>query len=166
SRELLCIVVLVSAVRQFCYDSIGCFSDSKPWAGAAIRPLKILPWSPEKVGTRLLLYTNKNPNNFQILLASDPSTIEVSNFQIAKKTRFIIHGFIDKGDESWLVDKCKNMFEVEKVNYICVDWKKGSQTTYTQAANNVCAVGAQVAQTLAMLKGSDGVCPLGCGRAG
>ena len=43
----------------------------------------------------------------QILLASDPSTIEVSNFQIAKKTRFIIHGFIDKGDESWLVDKCK-----------------------------------------------------------
>lgn len=50
----------------------------------------------------------------------------------------------------------QNMFEVEKVNYICVDWKKGSQTTYTQAANNVCAVGAQVAQTLAMLKGSDG----------
>lgn len=43
----------------------------------------------------------------QILLPSDPSTIEASNFQIDRKTRFIIHGFIDKGDESWLLDMCK-----------------------------------------------------------
>ena len=43
------------------------------------------------------------------------------------------------------------MFQVEKVNCICVDWKKGSQTTYTQAANNVRVVGAQVAQMISML---------------
>ena len=43
----------------------------------------------------------------QILLPSDPSTVEASNFQTNRKTRFIIHGFIDKGDESWLVDMCK-----------------------------------------------------------
>lgn len=43
------------------------------------------------------------------------------------------------------------MFAVEEVNCICVDWKKGAQTTYTQAANNVRVVGAQVAQMLSML---------------
>lgn len=43
------------------------------------------------------------------------------------------------------------MFKVEQVNCICVDWKRGSQTTYTQAANNVRVVGAQVAQMLSML---------------
>lgn len=43
------------------------------------------------------------------------------------------------------------MFKVEEVNCICVDWKKGSQTSYTQAANNVRVVGAQVAQMLSML---------------
>ena len=43
----------------------------------------------------------------QILIPSDPSTIEASNFQTDRKTRFIIHGFIGKGDESWLVDMCK-----------------------------------------------------------
>ena len=43
----------------------------------------------------------------QILRSSDPSTIEASNFQTDKKTRFIIHGFRDKGDESWLVAMCK-----------------------------------------------------------
>ncbi|PNI81624.1 LOW QUALITY PROTEIN: PNLIPRP1 isoform 3, partial [Pan troglodytes] len=136
--------------KEVCYEDLGCFSDTEPWGGTAIRPLKILPWSPEKIGTRFLLYTNENPNNFQILLLSDPSTIEASNFQMDRKTRFIIHGFIDKGDESWVTDMCK-MFELEEVNCICVDWKKGSQTTYTQAANNVRVVGAQVAQMLDIL---------------
>nr|AAA30885.1 lipase precursor [Canis lupus familiaris] len=137
--------------KEVCYEQIGCFSDAEPWAGTAIRPLKVLPWSPERIGTRFLLYTNKNPNNFQTLLPSDPSTIEASNFQTDKKTRFTIHGFINKGEENWLLDMCKNMFKVEEVNCICVDWKKGSQTSYTQAANNVRVVGAQVAQMLSML---------------
>lgn len=35
------------------------------------------------------------------------------------------------------------MFEVEEMNCICVNWKKGSQTSYTQAAHNVRVVGAQ-----------------------
>lgn len=43
----------------------------------------------------------------QILLPSDPSTIEASNFQTDRKTQFITHGFIDKGDESWLTDMYK-----------------------------------------------------------
>lgn len=37
------------------------------------------------------------------------------------------------------------MFKVESVNCICVDWKGGSRTTYTQATQNVRVVGAQVA---------------------
>uniref|UniRef100_A0A8C2RLU0 Triacylglycerol lipase n=1 Tax=Capra hircus TaxID=9925 RepID=A0A8C2RLU0_CAPHI len=136
--------------NEVCHDSIRYVSDSEPWAGTAIRPLKILPWSPEKIGTHFLLYTNKNPNNkhgtllcvSRILLSSDPSTIEASSFQIAKKTRFIIHGFIDKGDESWLVHMCKV-----------------GPDTYTQAANNVCMVGAQTAQMLAMLKSNHSYSP-------
>ena len=45
----------------------------------------------------------------------------------------------------------QNMFQVEEVNCICVDWKRGSQTTYTQAASNVRVVGAQVAQMIDIL---------------
>lgn len=56
----------ISTGKEVCYGDIGCFSDAEPWAGTAIRPLKILPWSPEKIGTRFQLYTNKNPNTFQV----------------------------------------------------------------------------------------------------
>ncbi|XP_037660613.1 inactive pancreatic lipase-related protein 1-like [Choloepus didactylus] len=139
--------------KEVCYDDLGCFAEGEPWARTVIRPLKVLPWSPEKIGTRFLLYSNENPSTFQILLPSDPSTIEASDFQTDRKTCFIIHGYIDKGEESWLLDMCKegNLFQVEQMNCICVDWRKGSQTTYMQAANNVRVVGAQVAQLLSVL---------------
>lgn len=59
----------------------------------------------------------------------------------------------------------QNLFEVEEVNCICVDWKRGSQTTYTQAANNVRVVGAQVAQMISMLSVSGRRAAEGAGSA-
>ncbi|KAK2099049.1 Pancreatic lipase- protein 2 [Saguinus oedipus] len=89
----------------------------------------------------------------------EPDTIEASNFQLDRKTRFIIHGFIDKGEESWLSDMCKKMFKVEKVNCICVDWRGGSRTMYTQAVQNTRVVGAEIALLIqvlsAVLQGSE-----------
>ncbi|XP_072475819.1 inactive pancreatic lipase-related protein 1-like [Notamacropus eugenii] len=149
-------LLLLGTVRgkEVCYGDLGCFPDDDPWGGTLIRPLKVLPWSPETINIRFLLYTNENPYSFQILQPSEPSTVEHSNFKTDRKTRFIIHGYIDKGEESWLLDMCKNMFQVEQVNCICVDWKRGSQTTYTQAANNIRVVGAEVANMIKVLSTS------------
>ncbi|OBS65905.1 hypothetical protein A6R68_05555, partial [Neotoma lepida] len=91
--------------EEVCYDKLGCFSNDPPWSGTTDRPLKALPWSPSKINTRFLLYTNENPNNYQQITA-DASTIRNSNFKTNRKTRFIIHGFIDEGEEDWLSDMC------------------------------------------------------------
>ncbi|XDC66760.1 hypothetical protein R6Z07M_017942 [Ovis aries] len=139
--------------KEVCYDRLGCFSDDSPWAGTIERPLKVLPWSPKEVNTRFLLYTNENPNNFQEIVA-DASIIANSNFKTSRKTRFVIHGFTDKGDENWLQSICKNLFSVESVNCICVDWKGGSRTGYTQATQNIRIVGAEVAYLVDVLKSS------------
>ncbi|XP_037660562.1 pancreatic triacylglycerol lipase isoform X1 [Choloepus didactylus] len=147
--------LLLGAVtgKEICYSRLGCFSDDSPWAGTVERPLKILPWSPEDINTRFLLYTNENPDNFQVReLTADQPTIQSSNFKTNRKTRFIIHGFIDKGEESWLSNMCKNFFEVESVNCICVDWKGGSRTGYTQASQNIRVVGAEVAYFVEVLQ--------------
>ncbi|XP_054359310.1 pancreatic triacylglycerol lipase [Pongo pygmaeus] len=137
--------------KEVCYERLGCFSDDSPWSGIVERPLHILPWSPKDVNTRFLLYTNENPNNFQEVVA-DSSSISGSNFKTNRKTRFIIHGFIDKGEENWLADLCKNLFKVESVNCICVDWKGGSRTGYTQASQNIRIVGAEVAYFVEVLQ--------------
>ncbi|KAM5243672.1 pancreatic lipase-related protein 2-like [Hipposideros larvatus] len=139
--------LLLATVRgmEICYGPFGCFSDEKPWAGTLQRPLKMFPWAPQDIDTQFLLFTNENPNNYQRISPTDLSTIEASNFQLGRKTRFIIHGFIDKGEESWLIDMCKKMFQVEEVNCICVDWRRGARTQYTQAVHNIRVVGAQIA---------------------
>ncbi|XP_037351829.1 pancreatic lipase-related protein 2-like [Talpa occidentalis] len=131
--------------KEICYQPFGCFSNEKPWAGILQRPLKIFPWDPKDINTRFLLYTNENPNNFQLLSVMDLNTVEASNFNLGRKTRFIVHGFIDKGEEKWLSDMCKNMFKVEQVNCICVDWRRGALTGYTQAVQNTRVVGAELA---------------------
>ncbi|TEA41708.1 hypothetical protein DBR06_SOUSAS1510114, partial [Sousa chinensis] len=131
--------------KEICYKPFGCFSDEKPWTSIFQRPLKLFPWSPKDIDTHFLLYTNENPNNYQRINVTDLSTIEASNFQLDRKTRFVIHGFLDKGEEDWIIDLCKKMFKVEKVNCMCVDWKRGARTGYTQAVHNTRVVGAEIA---------------------
>ncbi|XP_058527507.1 pancreatic triacylglycerol lipase-like [Ochotona princeps] len=146
------------AGTQVCYDKIGCFTDDSPWSGVSGRPGKSLPQSPEVVNTRFLLYTNENQGSYQEIVA-DASSIKNSNFKTSRKTRFIIHGFTSSGEKSWLSTICKNLFKVESVNCICVDWKGGSQTTYPQATLNTQIVGAEVAYFVNVLKSSLGYSP-------
>ncbi|XP_004647595.1 pancreatic lipase-related protein 2 [Octodon degus] len=146
-------LLLLATVRgkEVCYSHLGCFSNEKPWAGTLRRPLKLFPSSPESINTQFFLYTNENQNNYQLITATDPATIEASNFNLDRKTRFIIHGFIDNGEKNWLTDMCRRMFQVEKVNCICVDWQGGSLAMYSQAVQNVRVVGAEVAYLVQVL---------------
>ncbi|XP_078006743.1 pancreatic lipase-related protein 2-like isoform X2 [Phascolarctos cinereus] len=154
-------LLLLGTVRgkEICFERLGCFSNDKPWSGTLQRPFKVLPWSPEDINVRFLLYTKENPNNFQIILPYDPSNIEASNFKTDRKTHFVIHGFIDTGEESWLIDMCKKILQVENVNCFCVDWKKGSRARYVQAANNIRVVGAEIAYLINVLSTEFGYSP-------
>uniref|UniRef100_A0A8C6QBI0 Triacylglycerol lipase n=1 Tax=Nannospalax galili TaxID=1026970 RepID=A0A8C6QBI0_NANGA len=124
--------------KEVCYEKLGCFSDDAPWSGTLERPLKALPWSPSQINTRFLLYTNENPNNYQV------GNLTVSRAEFTQSSNVLI------SNESWIVYHLlfllhQNMFQVESVNCICVDWKGGSRATYTQATQNVRVVGAEVA---------------------
>ncbi|XP_044306302.1 inactive pancreatic lipase-related protein 1-like isoform X1 [Varanus komodoensis] len=155
-------LLLIHAARgkEVCYNRVGCFTDDIPWAGTVQRPIARLPWSPERINTRFLLYTRRNPNNFQVILTHiNPETIDYSNFNASKITRFITHGFIDQGEENWLSNMCKRMFEKEDVNCICIDWSSGSRCSYTQASNNIRVVGAEVAYFIDTLKEKYGYSP-------
>ncbi|MCI4376463.1 hypothetical protein PGIGA_G00188840 [Pangasianodon gigas] len=149
---LNCLVGVVYGA-EVCYDKIGCFSDESPWSGTIERPIARLPWSPEKINARFLLFTRQNPDSYQEI-STNADVIAGSKYESTRKTTFIIHGFIDKGDENWLIDMCKLILSIEDINCICVDWKSGSRTLYTQAANNIRVVGAQIAYMISIFKES------------
>ncbi|XP_040290635.1 pancreatic triacylglycerol lipase-like [Bufo bufo] len=154
-------IFFLNAVKgaEVCYNRVGCFNDLKPWAGTVERPFTKLPWSPEQIKTRFLLYTKSNQNSFQLISATNPSSISSSNFRTTKKTRFVIHGFTDSGEASWLSNICRKLFQIEDSNCICVDWSGGSRTLYSQASNNIRVVGAEVAYFVNILQSNFGYSP-------
>uniref|UniRef100_A0A8C4JZA4 Triacylglycerol lipase n=1 Tax=Dromaius novaehollandiae TaxID=8790 RepID=A0A8C4JZA4_DRONO len=145
--------------RQVCYKRLGCFTDNPPWSGIPERQLAGLPSPPEAVNTNFLLYTRDNIMRYQKISATNPSTIKASNFQIHRKTRFIIHGYLAAADISWITDMCRLMFHVEDVNCILTDWRGGSSGLYTEAVNNVRIVGAELIYFVNLLEKDYGYPP-------
>ncbi|XP_035461196.2 inactive pancreatic lipase-related protein 1-like isoform X2 [Scophthalmus maximus] len=145
---LFCFLTGASYAAEVCFDELGCFTDLPPWGGTAQRPTSALPWKPEEIGTRFLLFTQKN-RYYQEIKAD--KNIHISNYNGARRTRFIIPGYLEKGEEDWPQEMCKAMVKWESVNCIAVEWTKGVKTRYAQAANNARVVAAQVASMITFL---------------
>ncbi|XP_078079119.1 inactive pancreatic lipase-related protein 1-like [Mustelus asterias] len=153
-RLWLLVVTLLGRANAggICFDRLGCFPGGYPWTGTEERPANNLPWSPETINTRFLLYTRQNPDNYQEISGMVPETVNISNFNIHQRSVFVIHGYLENGDVSWAVDLCKVILQVDDVNCICVDWRGGSQCSFSQAAQNIRVVGAEVSSFLNTLK--------------
>ncbi|XP_066457486.1 inactive pancreatic lipase-related protein 1-like isoform X2 [Eleutherodactylus coqui] len=127
-----------------CYKDLGCFTNKSPYRSPT-RPISEFPQSPEEINTQFLLFTKANMDDYQILSARDLSTFKQSHFDCRKETVFIIHGYLEKGDDPWLKTVCKNILMKEDMNCVCVDWRRGASSIYTRAINNVQVVGAEIA---------------------
>ncbi|KAM5132704.1 pancreatic lipase-related protein 2-like [Mantella aurantiaca] len=151
---LLSLTAAAQAAREVCYNRLGCFTDSPPYSSTPIRPIRRLPWAPDVVNVQFLLFTRENPDQYQIISALNVTTVSGTNFKSSRKSIFIVHGFLSKGDDKWLVEMCKNFLNLSDVNCFCVDWNGGSVALYTQASNNVRVVGAEIAYFLHFLETS------------
>uniref|UniRef100_A0A8C6LU77 Triacylglycerol lipase n=1 Tax=Nothobranchius furzeri TaxID=105023 RepID=A0A8C6LU77_NOTFU len=146
--SLFSFIIGTFKAAEVCYDKLGCFNDHPPWGGTQQRPVGLVPWHPEDVGTRFLLFTQANRYYQEI---KPDESIDVSNYGGRRKSRFVIPGYLKKNDENWPQDMCKAVVQRENVNCIAVEWKKGVKTRYAQAANNARVVAAQVAFMITFL---------------
>ncbi|XP_069837860.1 inactive pancreatic lipase-related protein 1-like [Dendropsophus ebraccatus] len=147
--QLLLVVAIVVAVKSLCreinYERLGCFSSCPPYGRTKERWVPRLPWAPQIINTRFLLFTRKNPDQFQEVSALNVSTVLDTKFSCRRKSHFIIHGFLAGGEDEWPVDMCRTLLQVSDVNCFSVDWHGGSAALYSQAANNARVVGAELA---------------------
>ncbi|XP_003787380.1 pancreatic lipase-related protein 3 [Otolemur garnettii] len=156
----ICIVAFLlfgtSKGKEVCYDRVGCFKDDLPWTGPFSRELAGLPWSPEKINTRFLLYTIYNPQTYQEISAVNWSTIQASHFGTDKITHINLPGWKTNG--KWQRNVCNALLQVEDTNCINVDWINGS-LEYICAINNLRVVGAEVAYFVDVLMKQFGYSP-------
>jgi len=153
-RVLLHLFVLLSASTtcwsllfdgfKKCYGDLGCFAIDGDFIK---RPVQSLPQSPEKLRTRFLLNTRENsaPSMEDSLKYTDEFSVKRSHFSASRKTKIIVHGFMDNGEDLWLVNMMKAFLIKDDFNVIRVNWKTGARPPYVQASANTRLIGAEIA---------------------
>ncbi|XP_018335884.1 pancreatic triacylglycerol lipase [Agrilus planipennis] len=131
--------------EERCYEELGCLNITRSWYHIIHRPINVFPLPRSVINTRFILFTRNNPNQGQELRASDDDTIQKSNFEAQKKTKFIIHGFIDTSLSNWVGEMKDELLKNNDMNVFVVDWAGGSLPLYTQATANTRLVGLEVA---------------------
>ena len=85
-----------------CYDSVGCFNNLPPFDNAQ----EALPLSPERIGTKFLLYTSKDPDSNETFFINhvNETLLDESGYDPKLPTKFVIHGFINTIKTEWLYE--------------------------------------------------------------
>ena len=83
---------------------------------------------------------------------TDDKTLLSSNFDPAKETKFVCHGFTESGDKQWVVDMAMALLNYGDYNVIRTDWNEGSLALYSVTTANTRVVGAEISLLIDRLK--------------
>lgn len=98
-----------------CYKPYGCFYIGAPWSGEN-RPVSMFPARPDSINPRYLLYTRDCIDQPHELKIDRFDTIKSAPFRLDDNFYFIIHGFLDNGDDTWvMVSVFFFFFEKQKI---------------------------------------------------
>ncbi|XP_021343703.1 pancreatic lipase-related protein 2-like [Mizuhopecten yessoensis] len=130
-----------NANRTVCYPFVGCFDNFAPFDNANLD----LPRSPEAIGTVMLLFTPEGGSRAEVLDYTNVNTVANSHYNQKRKTKFIIHGFTNTINTTWLYDMKDEFMKLEPMNVVVVAWGAGATfPDYFQAVANTRMVGTQV----------------------
>ncbi|XP_015586710.1 pancreatic lipase-related protein 2 [Cephus cinctus] len=132
-----------------CYQPYGCFFIGPPWSEEN-RPV-LFPDRPDSIHPRYVLYTRNHTESSDIVEIDQFDIIHQSNFRKHKTLYFIIHGYLDNGDKTWVLRTMRELLIRDDANVLIVNWIGGAGPPYTQAVANTRLVGAMTARLAAKL---------------
>ncbi|XP_049511728.1 pancreatic triacylglycerol lipase-like [Dermacentor silvarum] len=93
------------SVTSKCMRGLGCFENDDIFYHVIHRPINVLPDDRERISTRFLLFTKRNPNEPELLSADGMvGPVEDSFFNGSLKTKVIVHGFMDSQEVGkWMI---------------------------------------------------------------
>lgn len=98
---------------------------------------------------KYLLYTQQNKVSPQFIWPNDTSSVSNSNFNVTKKTCFMVHGWTENAG-LWNYAK-DSMLRTRDYNVILVDWSNGSTGDYLPARNRVYETGVALGDFIKIL---------------
>ncbi|XP_045505999.1 pancreatic triacylglycerol lipase-like [Colias croceus] len=104
--------------------------------------LNMKPATSDSVNTHFYFSSRLRPERVQVY-PGDQFGLEWVDFDPARKTIMIVHGFMSHSNASWVRDMTKAFLYWADVNVIAVDWSKGGNTwKYWRAVANTRRVGS------------------------
>ena len=102
--------------NQVCYSKYGCFSDAPPFDN----PTVPLPQAPSVIGVTYRVFSRAHPTVPRIIDDSDVTKLQSSDYDGAKNTVILIHGF--KGKQSLSVEAANYIYNtLQKKEWVHVD---------------------------------------------
>ncbi|XP_064116438.1 inactive pancreatic lipase-related protein 1-like [Macrobrachium nipponense] len=135
---------------QYCYDGLGCVVTDEDFYDTIRRPLNPPPFTRQQIALKYTVYTIEDPAG-KTFSSYEMVDILDTPINVARKTKILVHGFLDSEGQAWYPDMVKALLNYDDFNVITVNWKGGSRTSYTQAAVNTRVVGMEIAHMVSWL---------------
>ncbi|XP_066968507.1 pancreatic triacylglycerol lipase-like [Macrobrachium rosenbergii] len=147
-----------SGSTEVCFGEIGCIYNDIEFFHPIHRPINLPPNSREEINTLFTLVTRENTKG-TVIEALDVTKVLNTTFSSARKTKILIHGFLDSNGVTWMLDMMRALLLHDDLNVFMVDWSGGSRALYAQATANIRVVGLEVAHLVNWLKDKAGLQP-------
>ncbi|XP_026292593.1 phospholipase A1 [Frankliniella occidentalis] len=136
-------VALRTTQDEVCYFILGCFSLKSPWVSLS-RPVPV-PKEPEAISVRFYFYTREYPERYTIESGPNITSHGDFGYEASKPTFFLVHGFLNSGNETWMADLKDAVLKNVDGNVFIVDWGQGAmEANYLQAVSNTRIVGREI----------------------
>ncbi|XP_071750113.1 lipase member I [Lepeophtheirus salmonis] len=134
-------------VRDSFWHKKSCQSDLGSMSPVSGVVLEKCPQNVELIGLEMKLYTRNNLETPQIFKYDEAQKLNESNFNAAKLTRTLVHGYKTSCDHEWAVGMRQALLNESDINVFCANWENGaSPLLYDQAVANTHIVGLMIAK--------------------
>ncbi|XP_066968509.1 pancreatic triacylglycerol lipase-like isoform X2 [Macrobrachium rosenbergii] len=143
---------------NFCYGELGCISNSNDFYHPIHRPINFPPETREEVGVNYRIRSKEDTAGV-VVPWNNIEKVKQSTFKGSRKTKFIVHGFLNGRDMPYIEEIGHSFLRNYDVNIVWVDWTNGSIALYNRAVANARLVGLEIAYFIGWLQENLGLNP-------
>ncbi|XP_042883950.1 pancreatic lipase-related protein 2-like isoform X3 [Penaeus japonicus] len=141
---------------KYCVEELGCLLTGPGFRHRKHRPVNLPPDPRHFINVAFNVFTRDDLKGVRIL-AKDFPLILKSSFNPLKKTKIIVHGYLNGRDMPYLLELASALLYAEDANVIYVDWSEGAIRLYSRAVANARVVGLEIAHLVTWLGKNSGL---------
>ncbi|XP_047487795.1 inactive pancreatic lipase-related protein 1-like isoform X2 [Penaeus chinensis] len=134
----------------YCVQELGCLLTGPGFRHPKRRPINLPPDPRHFINVAFNVFTRENIKGVRIPAKEMPLILK-SSFDPLKRTKIIVHGYLNGRDMPYLLELASAFLYTEDVNVIYVDWTEGAIRLYNRAVANARVVGLEIAHLVTWL---------------